>query len=173
MAATIAWPPPAELHGCCKPCCWSRVTEEKIIGLFIFSPQKNFKMRSQFGLKSWSEDTLKMCHFVGKRWESRGVGIRRTVGCAASCLPLGLPVLPEQTTCFCTPIEVPAGDRKQEKFFGFTFRFLWVYSEGSFLNISEKNLGVKGRSGEIFKWHLNNQVSSPSSVLQILPGNYK
>lgn len=63
----------------------------------------NLKMRWQFGPKSWSEDTLKMCHFVGKHWESRGVGIRHTVGCAASCLPLGLPVLPEQTTPFlCT-----------------------------------------------------------------------
>lgn len=93
-----------------------------------------------------------MYHFVGKQGEGRRVGISRTAGCAALCLPLGPPVLPEQTTGFGAPITAPAWEhRKQEKFLGFPFRFLWVYSEGSFLTVSEKNLGVKSRRGEIFK----------------------
>lgn len=141
---------------------WQR---RKISGVFIFSPRRNLKMWSEFALESWSEEKLKVYHSVGKQGEERGgVGISRTAGCAASCLPLGLPVLPEQTTGFSAPIAAPAWERrKQEKFPGFPFRFLWVYSEGSFLNVSEKNLGVKGRRGEIFKWHINNQISSPSS----------
>lgn len=95
--------------------------------------------------------------FVGKQGEERGVG---QAGCAASSLPWGLAVLPAQTA----PTAATAWDhRKRGKFLGFPSRFLWVYSEGSFLNVSENNLGVKGRRGEIFKWHLNNQVSSPSS----------
>lgn len=105
-----------------------------------------------------------MYHLVGKEGEGRGVGISRTAGCAASCLPSGLPVLPGQTAGFGAPMAAPLREhRKQEKFLRFPFRFLWVYAEGSFLNISEKNLGVKDRRGEIFKWYLNNQISSPSS----------
>jgi len=101
---------------------------------------------------------------LGKRGEERGAGISRTAGRAALCLPWGLPVLPGPTTGFGAPIAAPAQEhRKQHRFLGFPFRFLWAYSEGSFLNISEKNLGVKGRRGVIFKWHLNNQISSPSS----------
>lgn len=79
---------------------WQR---RKSLVCSFFCPQRNLKIRSQFGLKSWSEDTLKKCHFLGKHWEGRGVGIRHTVGCPAFCLPLGLPVLPAQTTGFCAP----------------------------------------------------------------------
>lgn len=74
-------------------------------------------------------EKLKIYHFVSKQGEER---VSCTAGCVALCLPLGLPVLPEQTTSFGAPIAQE--HKKQEKFLGFPFICLQVYSEGLFLN---------------------------------------
>lgn len=49
---------------------WSDSTK-KFCSLFIFSPQRNLKIWSEFALKSWSRVKLKMYHFLGKQGEGR------------------------------------------------------------------------------------------------------
>lgn len=75
-----------------------------------------------------------MYHFVDKEGEERGVGVSGIAGFAASCLPLGLPVQPEQTTGFGASItDLAWKHRAKEKFHGLPFKFLCMYSKGLFI----------------------------------------
>lgn len=83
-----------------------------------------------------------MYHFVGKQGEERGAGVSGIAGCAALCLPLALPVQPEQTTGFDASMTDPAWKhRAKEKFLGLPFKFLCMYSKGLFITSQKRIWG--------------------------------